>query len=183
MGNKSNRNTQIFECENEWDILKKAIVPHLSRSTEWRESHSDPSFDWILHNIIIIQHRDTVSQQPTLNHRCAAGHTGELDLAIFRAAGRKRSIWLRHVQCSGHESGLTRCAVVLHSNAYCTHEKDAGVKCSGDSRLRWRILSTEEECEMVEWFLLGRFIEDTLVSDQLDMHAFKFILQTIFSKS
>ncbi|XP_035864485.1 uncharacterized protein si:ch211-150o23.3 isoform X2 [Sander lucioperca] len=40
-------------------------------------------------------------------------------------------IWLRHVQCSGHESSLTRCAVDLHSNAYCTHENDAVVKCSG----------------------------------------------------
>ncbi|KAF7657894.1 hypothetical protein LDENG_00020870 [Lucifuga dentata] len=40
-------------------------------------------------------------------------------------------IWLRHVQCSGHESSLTRCASVLHSNPPCTHENDAGVKCSG----------------------------------------------------
>ncbi|XP_029012338.1 uncharacterized protein si:ch211-150o23.3 [Betta splendens] len=40
-------------------------------------------------------------------------------------------IWLRHVQCSGHESSLTRCGVVLYSNSHCTHENDAGVKCSG----------------------------------------------------
>ncbi|XP_061624854.1 uncharacterized protein si:ch211-150o23.3 isoform X1 [Phyllopteryx taeniolatus] len=40
-------------------------------------------------------------------------------------------IWLRHVQCSGHESSLTRCAVILHSHTRCTHENDAGVKCSG----------------------------------------------------
>ncbi|XP_051914436.1 galectin-3-binding protein [Hippocampus zosterae] len=40
-------------------------------------------------------------------------------------------IWLRHVQCTGHESSLTRCAVVLHSHPHCTHENDAGVKCSG----------------------------------------------------
>ncbi|XP_057686608.1 uncharacterized protein si:ch211-150o23.3 [Corythoichthys intestinalis] len=40
-------------------------------------------------------------------------------------------IWLRHVQCSGHESSLTRCALVLHSYPLCTHENDAGVKCSG----------------------------------------------------
>ncbi|XP_077371064.1 uncharacterized protein LOC144014725 isoform X3 [Festucalex cinctus] len=40
-------------------------------------------------------------------------------------------IWLRHVQCTGHESTLSRCAVVLHSHQYCTHENDAGVKCSG----------------------------------------------------
>ncbi|XP_061700678.1 uncharacterized protein si:ch211-150o23.3 isoform X2 [Syngnathoides biaculeatus] len=39
-------------------------------------------------------------------------------------------IWLRHVQCSGHESSLTRCAVILHSHTHCTHENDAGVKCS-----------------------------------------------------
>lgn len=44
-------------------------------------------------------------------------------------------IWLRHVQCTGHESSLSRCAVVLYSNTYCTHENDAGVKCSGDSAL------------------------------------------------
>lgn len=42
-------------------------------------------------------------------------------------------IWLRHVQCTGHESSLTRCAVVLHSNPHCTHENDAGVKCSGET--------------------------------------------------
>ncbi|KAM8829873.1 uncharacterized protein si:ch211-150o23.3 [Synchiropus splendidus] len=40
-------------------------------------------------------------------------------------------IWLRHVQCSGQESSLARCAMVLHANPYCTHENDAGVKCSG----------------------------------------------------
>ncbi|KAF3696788.1 Antigen WC1.1 Precursor [Channa argus] len=45
-------------------------------------------------------------------------------------AGRGE-IWLRHVQCSGHESSLTRCAAVLHSNFHCTHDNDAGVKCSG----------------------------------------------------
>lgn len=40
-------------------------------------------------------------------------------------------IWLRHVQCSGHESSLARCSVVLNSNLECTHQNDAGVKCSG----------------------------------------------------
>lgn len=40
-------------------------------------------------------------------------------------------IWMRHVQCSGLEASLTRCANVLHSDPPCTHEKDAGVKCSG----------------------------------------------------
>lgn len=44
-------------------------------------------------------------------------------------------IWLRHIQCSGLESSLTRCAVVLHSNTYCTHKNDAGVKCSGETLL------------------------------------------------
>ncbi|XP_077468559.1 uncharacterized protein LOC144084239 [Stigmatopora argus] len=39
-------------------------------------------------------------------------------------------IWLRHVQCSGHESSLTRCGLVL-SYPLCNHENDAGVKCSG----------------------------------------------------
>ncbi|XP_076027332.1 uncharacterized protein LOC143016745 [Genypterus blacodes] len=40
-------------------------------------------------------------------------------------------IWLRHIQCSGHESSLMRCATVLHGNPHCTHDNDAGVKCSG----------------------------------------------------
>lgn len=40
-------------------------------------------------------------------------------------------IWLRHVQCSGHESTLARCSVVLNSNLQCTHQNDAGVKCTG----------------------------------------------------
>lgn len=40
-------------------------------------------------------------------------------------------IWLKHIQCSGHESSLARCSVVLNSNLQCTHEDDAGVKCSG----------------------------------------------------
>ncbi|KAK0146761.1 Antigen WC1.1 [Merluccius polli] len=41
-------------------------------------------------------------------------------------------IWLRHVQCSGHEASLLRCATVLHSSApHCTHLDDAGVRCSG----------------------------------------------------
>uniref|UniRef100_A0A3Q3K7S8 Uncharacterized protein n=1 Tax=Monopterus albus TaxID=43700 RepID=A0A3Q3K7S8_MONAL len=57
---------------------------------------------------------------------------GLAESALHGAAfGRGRGeIWLRHVQCAGHESSLTRCAVVLHSNSYCTHENDAGVKCS-----------------------------------------------------
>uniref|UniRef100_A0A8C4Z1M6 SRCR domain-containing protein n=1 Tax=Gadus morhua TaxID=8049 RepID=A0A8C4Z1M6_GADMO len=41
-------------------------------------------------------------------------------------------IWLRHVQCSGHEASLMRCATVLHSDPHCTHLNDAGVKCSGE---------------------------------------------------
>lgn len=45
-------------------------------------------------------------------------------------------IWLRHVMCTGHETSLTRCAVVLSSNTYCTHENDAEVKCSGEISLR-----------------------------------------------
>lgn len=39
-------------------------------------------------------------------------------------------IWLQHVQCTGHESSLTHCAVFLHSNIYCGHRNDAGVRCS-----------------------------------------------------
>lgn len=40
-------------------------------------------------------------------------------------------IWLRHVQCSGHESSLALCSSILQSSI-CTHENDAGVKCSGN---------------------------------------------------
>lgn len=61
-------------------------------------------------------------------------------------------IWLQHVQCTGHESSLTHCAVFLHSNIYCTHENDAGVKCSGgcfqehsrDALLTW----AQEDCSL-----------------------------------
>ncbi|KAK6308577.1 hypothetical protein J4Q44_G00218480 [Coregonus suidteri] len=56
-------------------------------------------------------------------------------------------IWLRHVQCSGHEASLTRCPRVLHSEPTCTHDNDAGVKCSGE---------TEDQ-------------EDSLVPDQLKL--------------
>lgn len=40
-------------------------------------------------------------------------------------------IWLHHLQCSGHEASLARCAIVLHSHPHCNHEHDAEVKCSG----------------------------------------------------
>ncbi|CAN9516206.1 unnamed protein product [Ophioblennius macclurei] len=53
--------------------------------------------------------------------------------AAAYGAGRGR-IWLHHVQCSGHEASLTSCAVVLHSDPYCTHDNDASVKCSGTLR-------------------------------------------------
>lgn len=39
-------------------------------------------------------------------------------------------IWLRHVQCYGHEAGLMRCASGLNT-VLCTHLNDASVKCSG----------------------------------------------------
>ncbi|XP_075897901.1 uncharacterized protein LOC142898693 [Nelusetta ayraudi] len=51
-----------------------------------------------------------------------------LNGSVFGAGSGQ--IWLQHVQCSGHESSLTHCAVFLHSNIYCTHQNDAGVKCS-----------------------------------------------------
>ncbi|KAM6924394.1 uncharacterized protein FYW49_004633 [Xenentodon cancila] len=50
-------------------------------------------------------------------------HTSEFG----RATGESAQY---HFQCSGYESSLTRCAIVHHSNSYCTHENDAGVKCS-----------------------------------------------------
>lgn len=53
-----------------------------------------------------------------------------LNGSVFGAGSGQ--IWLQHVQCSGHESSLTHCAVFLHSNIYCTHQNDAGVKCSGE---------------------------------------------------
>lgn len=52
-------------------------------------------------------------------------------------------IWLRHVMCTGHETSLTRCAVVLNSNTYCTHENDAEVKCSGEG-------SVKEQCQVID---------------------------------
>lgn len=60
---------------------------------------------------------------------------GLAESALHGAAFQKGrgEIWLQHVQCSGHESSLTRCAVVLHSNTPCTHENDAEVKCSGET--------------------------------------------------
>lgn len=53
-----------------------------------------------------------------------------LNSSVFGAGSGQ--IWLQHVQCSGHESSLTHCAVFLHSNIYCSHQNDAGVKCSGE---------------------------------------------------
>lgn len=58
-------------------------------------------------------------------------------------------IWLRHVQCAGHESSLSHCAVVLNSNSYCTHENDAGVKCSGEAA-HYR----EDQCRVVSALLI-----------------------------
>lgn len=40
-------------------------------------------------------------------------------------------IWSQHFQCSGHESSLTHCSMVPNSHPHCTHQNDAGVKCSG----------------------------------------------------
>lgn len=54
-----------------------------------------------------------------------------LNGSVFGAGSGQ--IWLQHVQCSGHESSLTHCAVFLHSNIYCSHQNDAGVKCSGET--------------------------------------------------
>ncbi|XP_014002891.1 uncharacterized protein isoform X2 [Salmo salar] len=58
---------------------------------------------------------------------------GLADKAVRRAAfGRGTGeIWLRHVKCSGHEASLTRCPRVDNGNPTCTHDNDAGVKCSG----------------------------------------------------
>lgn len=58
-------------------------------------------------------------------------------------------IWLRHVQCSGHESSLTRCGVVLYSISHCTHENDAGVKCSGEQRAVNEFYSFLFKCRLV----------------------------------
>lgn len=59
---------------------------------------------------------------------------GLAESAISTAAFGKGTgpIWLQHVQCSGHEASLMRCATVLNSDPPCTHEKDAGVNCSGE---------------------------------------------------
>ncbi|KAM4736985.1 scavenger receptor cysteine-rich domain-containing group B protein isoform 2-T2 [Anableps anableps] len=40
-------------------------------------------------------------------------------------------IALRSVHCKGHESSLIHCDVFINRNSFCTHQNDAGVKCSG----------------------------------------------------
>ncbi|XP_041860127.1 uncharacterized protein si:ch211-150o23.3 [Melanotaenia boesemani] len=59
---------------------------------------------------------------------CGLAESASRSSEFGQARGK---IVLHHVQCSGHESSLTHCAVVRHSNSYCTHETDAGVRCSG----------------------------------------------------
>lgn len=43
-------------------------------------------------------------------------------------------IALNSVQCTGHESSLIHCNFFLNENS-CTHENDAGVKCTGGTTL------------------------------------------------
>ncbi|KAM9751646.1 uncharacterized protein ACNS7B_008428 isoform 1-T3 [Menidia menidia] len=59
---------------------------------------------------------------------CGLAETASRGAEFGQGSGK---IVLHHVQCLGHEPSLTRCAVVLHSNSYCTHKNDAGVKCLG----------------------------------------------------
>ncbi|XP_041713130.1 deleted in malignant brain tumors 1 protein [Coregonus clupeaformis] len=59
---------------------------------------------------------------------CGLAENALRGAAFGRGTGK---IWLRNVQCSGHEASLTRCPRVLHSYLTCTHDNDAGVKCSG----------------------------------------------------
>ncbi|XP_043978177.1 deleted in malignant brain tumors 1 protein [Gambusia affinis] len=40
-------------------------------------------------------------------------------------------IALRSVHCKGHESSLIHCDAFINRNSFCTHQNDAGVKCSG----------------------------------------------------
>uniref|UniRef100_A0A3Q3B0F5 SRCR domain-containing protein n=1 Tax=Kryptolebias marmoratus TaxID=37003 RepID=A0A3Q3B0F5_KRYMA len=40
-------------------------------------------------------------------------------------------IALNSVTCTGHESSLIHCDLSLNKNSFCTHENDAGVKCTG----------------------------------------------------
>lgn len=44
-------------------------------------------------------------------------------------------IALNSVQCTGHESSLIHCNLFLNKNSFCTHENDAGVKCTGGTTL------------------------------------------------
>ena len=39
-------------------------------------------------------------------------------------------IWLNYVACSGTEKTIFGCSHVAWGNQYCTHVKDAGVRCS-----------------------------------------------------
>lgn len=39
-------------------------------------------------------------------------------------------IWLRNVQCKGHETNLTQCRSLRDAVNYCSHSRDAGVICS-----------------------------------------------------
>ncbi|XP_029521474.2 uncharacterized protein LOC115132875 [Oncorhynchus nerka] len=64
---------------------------------------------------------------------CKELDCGLADKAVRGAAfGRGTGeIWLRHVNCSGQETSLTQCPRVVNGNPTCTHDNDAGVKCSG----------------------------------------------------
>ncbi|XP_078011814.1 antigen WC1.1-like [Phascolarctos cinereus] len=43
----------------------------------------------------------------------------------------KGTIWLAGVKCTGKESFLWDCPAISWESRYCTHEQDAGVRCSG----------------------------------------------------
>lgn len=42
-------------------------------------------------------------------------------------------IWLSNVRCRGNENALTQCAHAGWRNHHCTHNRDAGVHCRGES--------------------------------------------------
>ncbi|XP_061910132.1 uncharacterized protein LOC133654116 [Entelurus aequoreus] len=97
---------------------------------------------------------------------------GLAESAHHRGSGPgKGEIWLRHIQCSGHESSLNRCAVVLHSSSHCTHDNDAGVTCSGT--LFMPILSLLSPYNVFSAGEAVRFSCSVLLAHISDFHLYK----------
>uniref|UniRef100_A0A3B4H8F4 SRCR domain-containing protein n=1 Tax=Pundamilia nyererei TaxID=303518 RepID=A0A3B4H8F4_9CICH len=48
-------------------------------------------------------------------------------------------IWLDNVACSGNESSLTACQHRGFGTHNCGHSEDAGVTCSGETKILWLV--------------------------------------------